>query len=40
MDVLRCALQVALYYHIEEELGAVIENSYQRMIGEGLIRET
>jgi NTP pyrophosphatase (non-canonical NTP hydrolase) len=37
MDVLRCALQVALYYHVEEELATVIEQSYQRMKGEGLI---
>ena len=36
-DVMRVALQIALYYQIEEELEASIEKSYQRMKEEGLI---
>jgi len=38
MDVLRCALQVAMYYGIESELEATIEQSYQRAKAEGLIQ--
>lgn len=37
MDVLRCALQIAAYYGIEAELEAVIDQSYARMVAEGLI---
>ena len=37
MDVLRGALQIAIYYGIESELEARIEASYQRMRDEGLI---
>ena len=36
-DVMRSALQVALYYQIEAELETSIEQAYQRMKGEGLI---
>ena len=36
-DVMRAALQIALYYQIEDELQESIEQSYQRMKGEGLI---
>jgi 8-oxo-dGTP diphosphatase len=39
MDVLRCALQISLYYGIESELIASIETSYQRMLSEGLLEE-
>jgi len=35
-DVLRGALQVAMYYGIEEEVKASIEKSYQRVKEEGL----
>jgi hypothetical protein len=34
---MRAALQIALYYQIENELDASIERSYQRMKAEGLI---
>jgi hypothetical protein len=34
---MRSALQIALYYQIEPELEASIEEAYQRMKGEGLI---
>jgi hypothetical protein len=37
MDVIRIALQIALHYQIEEELAASIEQSYNRMVEEGLI---
>jgi NTP pyrophosphatase (non-canonical NTP hydrolase) len=36
-DVLRCALQIAQYYGIEQELEVSIENSYQRLKAEGFI---
>jgi NTP pyrophosphatase (non-canonical NTP hydrolase) len=36
-DVIRCALQIAAYYHIEAELEKTIETSYQKMKTEGLI---
>lgn len=36
-DVLRCALQIAQHYGIEEELRASVEGSYRRMQAEGLI---
>ncbi len=35
MDVLRCALQVAIYYGVETELETHIQNSYQRLKNEG-----
>jgi NTP pyrophosphatase (non-canonical NTP hydrolase) len=37
MDVLRCALQVALYYDVKEELKQRIEVAHERMCAEGLI---
>jgi len=40
MDVLRCGLQVAIYYSIEKELEDMINDSYQRMKAEGIIEET
>lgn len=36
-DVLRCALQIAQYYHVEDELAEEITYYYQRVIDEGLI---
>jgi NTP pyrophosphatase (non-canonical NTP hydrolase) len=36
-DVMRSALQVALYYQIEAELETSIEQAYQQMKTEGLI---
>ncbi len=36
-DVMRVALQVALYYHVEDELASSIEQAYQKMQAEGLI---
>jgi hypothetical protein len=35
MDVLRAALQVAIYYGVESELESHIENSYQLLKQEG-----
>jgi NTP pyrophosphatase (non-canonical NTP hydrolase) len=37
MDVLRCGLQVAIYYGIEKELAATIDESYRKMQAEGLV---
>lgn len=37
MDLLRCTLQVAIYYGIEEELEAKINESYRKMQAEGLV---
>ncbi|MCA9999926.1 MAG: hypothetical protein KDE56_29385 [Anaerolineales bacterium] len=31
-DVLRCALQIAAYYHLEAELDAAIELRYQQAL--------
>src|SRR5512142_1108662 len=39
MDVLRGAMQVAVYYHVEEELEAALELTYQRLKAEGHISE-
>ena len=39
MDLLRCALQIAIYYGIESELETKINVSYEKMKEEGLIRE-
>lgn len=39
MDVLRGALQVAMYYGIEDELQSAIENSYKRLKQEGYLPE-
>lgn len=38
-DVIRCTLQVAIYYGIEAELETSIESSYQKMKQEGFISE-
>jgi len=37
-DVLRCALQIAQHYGIEQELKVSIEDSYQRLKAEGFIK--
>lgn len=37
-DVLRCALQVAHYYHIEDELEASVERSYQQALEDVLTK--
>ena len=39
MDLLRCALQVAIYYGIERELETTIQDSYQKMKAEGMIED-
>jgi len=36
-DVLRCTLQIAAYYRLEEELAQSIDNSFYRMKEEGWI---
>lgn len=36
-DVIRCAMQVALYYGIENELEASIEKSYENLKKQGFI---
>jgi NTP pyrophosphatase (non-canonical NTP hydrolase) len=36
-DVVRCALQIAMYYGIEKELEESVEKAYQRVKEEGLI---
>ena len=40
MDLLRCALQVSIYYGIEEELERKINESYEKMKADGLIQES
>ena len=40
MDVLRCSLQVAIYYGIERDLETKINDSYELMKAEGIIEET
>ncbi len=37
MDLLRCGLQVAIYYGVESELGGKINESHEKMKAEGLI---
>lgn len=37
MDLLRCTLQVAIYYGIEDKLEEKISSSYEKMKDEGLI---
>ena len=37
MDLLRCALQIAIRYGIEEEIETKINESYEKMKKEGLI---
>ena len=39
MDVMRCALQVAVYYQVEQELEAALALSYQRLEAEGHIHD-
>lgn len=39
MDLLRCVLQVAIYYGIEGELEAKIVEAYERMKVQGLLGE-
>ena len=36
-DVLRCAIRVAQYYGVEQELKESIEDSYERLLAEGFI---
>ena len=38
-DLLRCTLQIAIYYGVEDELENKINGSYEKMRTEGLIRE-
>ncbi len=38
-DVIRCALQIATYYKIENQLNQSIETSYQKLKNEGYISE-
>ena len=38
MDLLRCTLQIAIYYGIEDELDGKINASYEKMRNEGLIQ--
>lgn len=38
MDLLRCTLQIASYYGIEDELDGKINASYEKMRNEGLIQ--
>jgi NTP pyrophosphatase (non-canonical NTP hydrolase) len=40
MDLLRCGLQVAIYYGIEQELERRINESYEKMKLEGLVEES
>jgi NTP pyrophosphatase (non-canonical NTP hydrolase) len=40
MDVLRCGLQVAIYYGVERELETTIHDSYEKMRAEGIIQAT
>ena len=37
-DVLRCALTIVVHYGIEAELSASIQQSYEKMQAEGLIK--
>lgn len=37
MDLLRCTLQIAIYYGVEEELEMKINEAYERMQAEGLV---
>lgn len=39
MDVLRCGLQVAIYYGLEQELEKKIDESFDTMKSEGLITD-
>jgi len=37
-QVIRAVLALAAYYHIEKELVASIDDSYQRVVSEGLVQ--
>ena len=37
MDVMRVALQLSLYYDLQDELEECVDASYDRMVGEGII---
>lgn len=39
VDLLRCGLQIAIYYGIQKELEITINESYEKMKAEGLIKE-
>lgn len=39
LDLLRCTLQIVIYYEIEAELDGKINASYEKMKREGLIQE-
>jgi len=40
MDLLRCGLQVAVYYGLEHELESQINEAYEKMRVEGLIEDS
>jgi len=40
MDLIRCGLQIAIYYGLEHELENKINESYTKMKADGLIEET
>jgi NTP pyrophosphatase (non-canonical NTP hydrolase) len=40
MDLIRCGLQVAIYYGLEGELETRINESYEKMKSEGLIADS
>jgi NTP pyrophosphatase (non-canonical NTP hydrolase) len=40
MDVLRCALQAAIFYGVQQELETTIHDSYEKMRAEGIIQDT
>ena len=39
MDVLRCTLQIVMFYGLEAELEAIVQKAYDTMVAEGLIDE-
>jgi NTP pyrophosphatase (non-canonical NTP hydrolase) len=39
MDLLRCGLQIAIYYGVQKELDTKINEAYEIMKAEGLIKE-
>lgn len=39
MDVLRCALQIAMYYDIKDEVETAVQTSYEQMLAANLITE-
>ena len=40
MDLLRCGLQIAIHYELEGDLEKTIEESYEKMQLEGLIKNS